>query len=103
MELTGRTKEDFESWAEENGLLYSGLPMQFINTVILDFFDFVGIYVHVMPRFYKIIVYNRDISGCDPNIVIESEFYYDNRSLTIDAAIKQCNDIYNQNLFIQIY
>lgn len=67
MELTGRCKEDFYKSLIENypvnesdvNKWFLALYVEFQNTLIIDFFDSVGIYVNTTPYYMKVEKYNR--------------------------------------------
>ena len=98
MILNGKTKEDFKEWVFENyyfqdlNVLY---PLHLVDTLIIEFFDSVGIYIYLetgtylnKPNFiYKIITNDDTCIGYKE---------YSRKEATVQA-IKKANDIYNES------
>ena len=94
MILTDKAKEDFKEWVFENyyfqdlNVLY---PLHLIDTLIIEFFDSVGVYIGV----YSATNYSQylmfEISINDYWIGEE-----ENRQQATEQAIKKANDIYNE-------
>ena len=100
MILNGKAKEDFKEWVFENyyfqdlNVLY---PLHLIDTLIIEWFDSVGIYIYLetgtyfnKPNFrYKIITNDDTCIGYKE---------YSRKEATVEA-IKKANDIYTNMIY----
>lgn len=110
MILTGKSKEDFEKWLNKE-MYYLGrhnfedrdnniedLSDNFQNTLIIEWFDSVGIYIIISPSdnpknwFYTIL--GEDILSPFYQIY-QSLDDFKNRQEALTEAIKKANEIYN--------
>jgi hypothetical protein len=103
--LTGKAKHDFLEYYWENYIsksrflnlqseteaFFNSLYPIFQSALVVEWLDSVEIYIHSFPRFYKLIKYKG--KSCD--IEIESEKYFENRTLANLSAIKKAVKIYN--------
>lgn len=93
MKLTGKAKQDFEQWCEDQ--LYdrfisqhhlSELDETCLNALIIEFFDFIGIYINVLKYEEKW------------KIIVNTQFKYtfESRQEAITEAIIKANELYNR-------
>jgi len=95
--LTGKCKEDFEKWFEIN-YPYKRYDLQielYLNALIIEFFDSVGIYISVKCSFcscniWKYLVHEINFEDIELNIL-----NFDSRQQATNEAIKKANLIYN--------
>lgn len=93
MILTNKAKEDFKEWVFENyyfqdlNVLY---PLHLVDTLIIEWFDSIGIYIGVYPSTNWSQYLMFEISINDDWIGEE-----ENRQEATIQAIKKANDIYN--------
>ena len=99
MILTGKAKKDFSKFYIDNNydltINFKNLPEIYQNTLIIEWFDSVGIYINIENLYYqswwsykvKII----------PNI-FEEKVMVKTRQEAIEQAIKNANEIYNTTL-----
>lgn len=107
MILTGKCKEDFYNYYNNSSEKYlvnyincEDLPSNFLTTLIIDFFDSVGICIHPRRSFlgaefkhwYFVIT---DEIGCHLNNFMEVRIKNDSRQEAKTEAIKKANEIYN--------
>jgi len=104
MTLTAKTKEEFEKWFREKRatskfrfwMLLNTDP-NIINSVIIEWFDSVGITIDVMP------ILNNPLKFMPNTFWLEKEFsmtdeeveYFKSRQEATREAIKKGNEIYN--------
>ena len=94
MILNGKAKEDFKEWIFENyyfqdlNVLY---PLYLVDTLIIEWFDSVGIYIGVYPNNNMSSYLSFEMSINDDWIGEEEN----RQEATIQAIIK-ANDIYNE-------
>jgi len=119
MELRGKAKDDFEKWlisffrekrTDYNNLFTDeSILRKFYrktdvekNTLIIEFFDSVGIFINTPPYYMKVEKYNRGFES----IVIDEksgkiydldndEDVFNSRQEAKNEAIKKANEIYN--------
>lgn len=121
MILTGKAKEDFIKWCKTQNSLKIGLqmpntiggvvldlssnielmPENFKNTLIIEWFDSVGIYIELKRfchglkfRFWNYVISNPN--GAHLNNFLEVEIENDSRQEVTLQAIKKANEIYNE-------
>lgn len=116
MKLTGKCKNDFENWnlnrslnvtnqERKNKVLIEELKPfayqvwnfdePYLNALIIEFFDSVGIYIHIEPYvdfdyntlFKNYILFNKNINE-------QNSYIY--RQEAANAAIEKANEIFNQ-------
>jgi len=107
MILTGKAKEEFFNWLDNQGVngidisnwefekfhLLSNVSQ---NALIIEWFDSVGIYIFIdSVKSYKERFWRFHIAMNDLDRNIREEFYMDNRSEITYKAIKKANEIYN--------
>lgn len=101
MELTGKCKADFEKskLANNYNLFNTMLPI-YQNALIIEFFDSVGIYIHLKRncffseyRHWFFII--TDVNGCHLNNFLEVKIENNSRQEAQIEAIKKANEIYN--------
>lgn len=118
MILTGKAKEDFYNWlflfqetifkgrflGDEQDVLdeFDILPLTCKNTLIIEWFDSVGILINTPPYYDSMLGYNR---GFESIVIVEKtgdiyELYDDNdvfdyRKEATKQAIIKANEIYN--------
>ena len=84
MILTGKAKDDFSY--NYNMSDFNGYSETLQNTLIIDFFDSVGIYINIRRTNNEFISYITND---------ESSFYKKIRQEALSEAIKKANEIYN--------
>ena len=107
MILTGKAKEDFNRWINNNGYHDEVIYNSVINALIIEWLDSVGIYVNVSPRyidhvlkysvgdFYAVLNFkdgSLTLNACNYNS-IEDRIY--SRQQATEKAIIKAIDIYN--------
>lgn len=113
MILTEKAKEDFLKWLRNNyplgaGILeWSGIRTLFLNALIIEWFDNIGIYINTPPFYDKFLKYNR---GFESIVIDENKntiYKIDNendvfifRQGALTEAIKKANEIYNEKYSI---
>ena len=106
MILTGKTKEDFEKWLKKqpfsnfnnytkhiiiHNKVYTDLNELFINALIIEWFDSVGIIIYT----YQVKTESVELwQYCIKNEG-ESPFIYKSRQEATIEAIKKANELYN--------
>lgn len=101
MELTEKAKEDFEKWLYSKHKMYlkdlKDVDLDgniFQNTLIIDFFGSVGIYISIINgKNLSRIYIESDLKNYHQ--IEENEFKSRQKAKT--EAIKKANEIYNQN------
>ncbi|MDH1602342.1 hypothetical protein [Empedobacter sp. GD03739] len=95
MILTDKAKEDFKEWVFENyyfqdlNVLY---PLHLIDTLIIEFFDSVGIYIEIH---YSRILGDKFLCIVNTEANYNLTSYQDSRQQATEQAIKKANDLYN--------
>ena len=95
MILTDKTKEDFKEWVFENyyfqdlNVLY---PLHLIDTLIIEFFDSVGIYIEIH---YSRILGDKFLCIVNTEANYNLTSYQDSRQQATEQAIIKANEIYN--------
>ena len=95
MILTDKAKEDFKEWVFENyyfqdlNVLY---PLHLIDTLIIEFFDSVGIYIEIH---YSRILGDKFLCIVNTEANYNLTSYQDSRQQATEQAIKKANEIYN--------
>jgi hypothetical protein len=107
MKLTGKCKEDFEKWfrrinLKNNWLLNSfyKLPQSMQYGVLIDFFDSVGIKIHLDRncqgiKFNSWFITITKENGMHLNNFLKDTLEKDSRPEARDAAIEKANELYN--------
>jgi hypothetical protein len=95
MILTGKALEDFNKWLysdEDNlcGLDLFQLNQNCINTLVIEWFDLVGIYINVELDYLHLVWF----PSIDNNWAFE-EVEFKTRQEATEEAIKKANEIYN--------
>ena len=102
MILKGKTKEDFILWLNNQPVapyevMLDDIPKCYLNALIIEWFDSVGIYIEVYRH------NNRPtVQGFNSRIVRRINGYYEcciavnTRNKAIQYAIKKANEIYNE-------
>ena len=99
MILTDKAKEDFKEWVFENyyfqdlNVLY---PLHLIDTLIIEFFDSVGIYIEIH---YSRILGDKFLCIVNTEANYNLTSYQDSRQQATEQAIKKANDIYNERFY----
>jgi hypothetical protein len=107
MKLTGKCKDAFLDYYWNNYIknigvisakigteeFFNSLYPVFQNTLIIEFFDSVGIYIGVHPTIHNVFV--SFVNKKDTYKQWRDEDYYDTRTEAINSAIKKANEIYN--------
>ena len=97
MILTDKAKDDFKEWVFENyyfqdlNVLY---PLHLIDTLIIEFFDSVGIYIEIH---YSRILGDKFLCIVNTEANYNLTSYQDSRQQATEQAIKKANDIYNES------
>ena len=95
MILNGKAKEDFKEWVFENyyfqdlNVLY---PLHLIDTLIIEFFDSVGIYIEIH---YSRILGDKFLCIVNTEANYKLTSYQDSRQQATEQAIIKANEIYN--------
>ena len=95
MILTDKAKEDFKEWVFENyyfqdlNVLY---PLHLIDTLIIEFFDSVGIYIEIH---YSRILGDKFLCIVNTEANYKLTSYQDSRQQATEQAIIKANEIYN--------
>lgn len=95
MILTDKAKEDFKEWVFENyyfqdlNVLY---PLHLIDTLIIEFFDSVGIYIEIH---YSRILGDKFLCIVNTEANYNLTSYQDSRQQATEQAIIKANEIYN--------
>ena len=118
MILTGKAKEEFFNWLDNQGVngidisnwefekfqLLSNVSQ---NALIIEWFDSVGIYINTPPFYDKFLKYNRGFESIvideNKNIIYEIDNendVFNFRQEAIKKAIKKANEIYNEKYSI---
>ena len=112
MILTGKAKEEFFNWLDNQGVngidisnwefeKFQLLSSVSQNSLIIEWFDSVGIYIFIdSVKSYKKRSWRFHIAMNDLDRNIREEFYMDNRSEITYKAIKKANEIYNEKYSI---
>ena len=96
MILTDKAKEDFKEWVFENyyfqdlNVLY---PLHLIDTLIIEFFDSVGIYIEIH---YSRILGDKFLCIVNTEANYNLTSYQDSRQEATIQASKKANEIYNE-------
>lgn len=101
MILTEKAKEDFGLWhferntpIEEYKNFYD-LSNTCKNALMIDFFDSVGVHIHIEPfRYKKQLYFKQYVLGYKD---INEQNTYFKRTEATEEAIKKANKIYNKN------
>lgn len=88
MMLTGKAKEDFEKWS---GGDFHESYYHFINTLIIEWLDSVGIYITISPRGK-----DNSVAYWFNDEICSDISFANNRQEAEKEAIKQANIIYNE-------
>lgn len=99
MILTSKAKQDFGMFLVNKNKIadwetFYKLPIVCQYALIIEFFDIVGIYIHIEPYFKyskRILFRNYIISNTD----IDEQNDYLSRSYATEKAIIKANEIYN--------
>ena len=95
MILTDKAKEDFKEWVFENyyfqdlNVLY---PLHLIDTLIIEFFDSVGIYIEIH---YSRILGDKFLCIVNTEANYNLTSYQDSRQQATEQAIIKANEIHN--------
>ena len=95
MILTDKAKEDFKEWVFENyyfqdlNVLY---PLHLVDTLIIEFFDSVGIYIEIH---YSRILGDKFLCIVNTEANYNLTSYQDSRQQATEQAIIKANEIYN--------
>ena len=105
MILNGKAKEDFINWIckkypEIRWHEFKSMPKIFVNVLIIEWFDSVGIFVNIdvisennslelSDWFYVIKINNEDVD------FITNDYYYNSRQKATTEGIKKANEIFN--------
>lgn len=108
MTLTGKALEDFNKWNYDDDFGYidcepTSLVVHFVNldenlrnTIIIEWFDIVGIYIEIKADVYTVVGIG---DKCDFYIKIGKKLFYEpmyrSRKEAIEQAIIKANEIYN--------
>ena len=91
MILTGKAKEKFLEWLDEESTWFQTFSDTHQNALIIEFFDSVGVYIGVYPA-----------TNCSQYLMFEISINDDwigeeeNRQEATIQAITKANDIYNE-------
>jgi len=97
MILNGKAERDFCKWVFEKHNIqpYNIWNKIFLNALIIDWFDSVGIYINIEPFYYKKQLYFKQyVLGYKD---INEQNTYFKRTDATEEAIKKANEIYNKN------
>lgn len=103
MKLTGKAKEDFILWCENNSISYVEVLSieSYLNTLIIEWFDSVGIYIE-LNRFTLSLKFEfwhytiSDKKGVHLNNHLHNKVNIDSRQEATEQAIIKANEIYNK-------
>lgn len=118
MILTGKSKNDFEKWYWNDWLLDSDRSFLnndlndainhlwksnelFLNRLITDWLDSVGIYISIESVFDNMLGYHRGFQvqiyqdGKQPISIDKDNDVFESRQQATESAIKEANEIYN--------
>ena len=107
MVLTGKAKEEFFNWLDNQGVngidisnwefekfhLLSNVSQ---NSLIIEWFDSVGIYIEI--SFYDDCYWTYNIYSNKPVLEKETANICNNRQEATEEAIKKANEIYNEKI-----
>jgi len=103
MKLTGKCKESFLDYLSKNkklsiqvGVLrihWPEYPKEYLNSLTIDFFDSVGIYVTILPCIDK--TFDSYITMNEKRTEVCQ--FQENRTKATNAAITAANEIFNLN------
>ena len=107
MILNGKCKEDFEKWfyKEIDQVVGEGLddvPDLYLNALIIDFFDSVGIIIlpnRGVKGYYSEIkdFNNKTFGNCKCHLVVKNNVDdFESRQQATEKAIEKANEIYNK-------
>ena len=101
MILTGKTKEDFILWLNNQPVapyevMLDDIPKCYLNALIIEWFDSVGIYIEI--SFYDDCYWTYNIYSNKPVLEKETANICNNRQEATEEAIKKANEIYNSTL-----
>ena len=114
MILTGKAKEDFEKWLKKQSFsnfnnytkyiiihnkVYTDLNELFINALIIEWFDTVGIFilpelVNISTMFFTITIFHNEYRTETGKTMTELSNFKSRQEVTIEA-IKKANELYN--------
>ena len=88
MKLTGKCKEEFLDYVFKNNNVLDTSNEVYLNALIIEFFDSVGIYICTVYEFecFESYVNSKCVS-----------VYSESRQEAINTAIEKANIIYNEN------
>ena len=110
MILTGKTKEDFILWLNNQPVapyevMLDDIPKCYLNALIIEWFDSVGIYISVKRlctslkfRCWYFVITNEEGDYLNKHGADESRINNDSRIEITQKAIKKANEIYNSML-----
>jgi len=101
MKLTGKCKDDFfiffQSERRGTEMGFYELPELFQNALVIEFFDFVGIYINIsaipFSKDFRVeirAIDNSFLSSCDYEA-------FNSRTEATNAALEKANELYNKN------
>jgi len=108
--LQGKAKEEFEKWLKKQPFVYFNkytksiiihnrdwfqLNERFINTLIMDFFDSIGIYIEVGGANYRGVEFWYNIQELN-TINGHNGEYFKTRTEATTKAIEKASEIFNQ-------
>lgn len=89
MKLTGKCKEAFLKYCKQTESFMETYEDIYLNALIIEFFDSVGIYITIEPfKNYQIVYF-------DVSINFELHSVWKNRHEATNEAIIKANEIYN--------
>lgn len=102
MKLTGKAQEDFDLWFFERNTPieeyknYPNLSETCKNALIVEWFDSVGIYIHIEPYldFNKKLLFKNYVLFYTN---IDEQNSYLHRVAATNAAIEKANELYNND------
>ena len=101
--ISDKCKLDFEKWLEKQEVspykaMFYDVPKIVQVSYLIDFFDFIGITVDVMPRMNEEkIIFEPNTFCLKHEITTEDFIQFDQRIDAIISAIQKANVIYNEN------
>lgn len=95
MRLTGQCKEDFLNYCKQSESFINTYADIYLNSLIIEWFDSVGIYISIMHSSAKYNTWYYGVSKInfdDVELILAKD---KNRSQVTNIAIDKANDIYN--------
>lgn len=100
MKLTGKAKEEFKKWFDENYndfWNYYNAKKTLLNALIIEWFDSVEIYIEISAINYVGLEFSYNIQ--EKNTINGSNGYvFKIRNEATDKAIAKANEIYNKKI-----